>query len=193
MDIRNFFGAPKKAKTEADPPAPALTSSETGNGAAGTPNAVANSPAKKAKVMCDEAPAADGRKPKRSIIEDDDDTEANAENKAHEPVKQTPANAIEKVKSPQKQSNTPVKTQASLGFNAAAKSDKVGGIPKELAEFVTWAPEAHIPYSAVVETFEAVSRVSGRIDKENLFTKLFRAAIHTTPSGMECAKLNLAA
>jgi DNA ligase 1 len=41
-----------------------------------------------------------------------------------------------------------------------------------------------IPYLALVNTFEAVSEVSGRLDKENLFCKLFREVIATCPSDL---------
>ena len=59
--------------------------------------------------------------------------------------------------------------------------------PREITDFITWNTGASVPYSAVVDTFDAVSRVSGRLDKENLFTKLFRAVIHSTPRGLTLA------
>jgi DNA ligase-1 len=36
-----------------------------------------------------------------------------------------------------------------------------------------------------VNTFEAVSKVSGRLDKESLFTKFFISVILTTPEDLE--------
>ncbi len=42
-----------------------------------------------------------------------------------------------------------------------------------------------IPFSALVNTFEAVSKVSGRLDKESLFTKFFISVILTTPEDLE--------
>lgn len=36
-----------------------------------------------------------------------------------------------------------------------------------------------------MNTFEAVSKVSGRLDKENLFTKFFISVILTTPEDLE--------
>ena len=44
---------------------------------------------------------------------------------------------------------------------------------------------AVVPYLALVRTFDEVSHVSGRIDKENLFEKLFRAVLLTSPGDLD--------
>lgn len=44
---------------------------------------------------------------------------------------------------------------------------------------------AVVPYLALVRTFDEVSQVSGRIDKENLFEKLFRAVMVTSPGDLD--------
>jgi len=81
-----------------------------------------------------------------------------------------------------------------LEKNAAAKSAISNGtiqdsmssdIPKELESIITWKAGEKVPYSAVVECFERVAAVSGRLDKENTLAKLFRAVILTTPAELE--------
>lgn len=37
----------------------------------------------------------------------------------------------------------------------------------------------------MVETFEEISQVGGRIEKENIFARLFRAVIATTPEDLD--------
>jgi hypothetical protein len=46
---------------------------------------------------------------------------------------------------------------------------------------ITWKKGESVPYLALVDTFEAISKVSGRLDKEALFCRLFRAVIASTP------------
>lgn len=58
-------------------------------------------------------------------------------------------------------------------------------IPKELRSIITWKANESVPYQALVDTFESISKVPGRLDKEELFTKLFRAVILTTPNDLE--------
>lgn len=48
----------------------------------------------------------------------------------------------------------------------------------------TWKSGESIPYSALVETFDNIASVSGRLDKEDIFCKLFKAVIKTTPSDL---------
>jgi ATP-dependent DNA ligase len=52
---------------------------------------------------------------------------------------------------------------------------------KEFDGLVTWGVGESIPYLALANTFEAVSKVPGRLDKESLLCRLFRAIIATTP------------
>lgn len=58
-------------------------------------------------------------------------------------------------------------------------------IPDDLADFVNWLPGEAVPYLALVEIFEEISKVSSRIEKENLFAKLFRSVIYTTPNDLD--------
>ena len=58
-------------------------------------------------------------------------------------------------------------------------------LPREIEDIVTWKFNENIPYTVVVDTFDAISRVSGRLDKEALFTKLFRAVILTNPNELD--------
>ena len=78
--------------------------------------------------------------------------------------------------------------------NALAKKDISGttmkesmsvDIPKELESLITWKAGEKVPYAAVVDCFERVSSVSGRLDKENMLARLFRAIILTSPSELE--------
>ncbi len=56
---------------------------------------------------------------------------------------------------------------------------------KTVRDFITWQPGESIPYSVVVNTFEEISKVGGRLDKENLMSKLFSAVLCTTPAELE--------
>jgi DNA ligase 1 len=69
--------------------------------------------------------------------------------------------------------------------NGGAVPLKAGGaIPSDLNDFVSWKVGDRIPYSAVCNTFEMISQVSGRLDKEACFTRLFRAVALTYPSDL---------
>ena len=48
----------------------------------------------------------------------------------------------------------------------------------------TWKSGESVPYSALVGTFDNIASVSGRLDKEDTFCKLFKAVIKTTPSDL---------
>jgi len=78
--------------------------------------------------------------------------------------------------------------------NAAAKRDISSGtiqdsmsatVPKELESIITWKAGEKVPYAAVVDCFERVAGVSGRLDKENMLARLFRAVILTSPAELE--------
>lgn len=58
-------------------------------------------------------------------------------------------------------------------------------IPKDIEEMITWKAGESVPYKALVDTFDQIERISGRIEKENLFAKLFKAVILTTPKDLE--------
>jgi DNA ligase-1 len=56
--------------------------------------------------------------------------------------------------------------------------------PSDLKDLITWKVGERIPYSAICNTFEKISQVSGRLDKESLFTRLFRAVVLTYPADL---------
>ena len=64
-------------------------------------------------------------------------------------------------------------------------SQELSVLPVDLADFVNWLPGEAIPYLALVEIFEEISKVSSRIEKENLFAKLFKSVIYTTPNDLD--------
>jgi DNA ligase-1 len=163
MDIRNFFGA-KKAKVEATTEAKIVNSAMTK--ADKTEDGKEDSAVDKAKDEIETSETSDtaANDSKTDVINDT-------------PVKTSPAN-----KTGAKQVLSPMKKTADNAVDADGSSS-IKDMPKELVDFITWKPLERIPYSAVVNTFDAISRVSGRLDKESCFTKLFRAAIHTTPAG----------
>lgn len=70
--------------------------------------------------------------------------------------------------------------------DTAVTSLKEKGVPPSAAlldfsDIITWKAGESIPYLALVDTFESISKVGGRLDKESLFCRLFRAVISTTP------------
>ena len=73
--------------------------------------------------------------------------------------------------------------------NPECKSDshecKDENIPADLADMITWKCGESVPYQVVVDTFDKVASVTGRLDKENLFCKLFRCVIVTTPADLD--------
>ena len=54
-------------------------------------------------------------------------------------------------------------------------------VSADISNIITWKAGESVPYLALVNTFEAISKVSGRLEKESLFCKLFQAVISTTP------------
>ena len=58
-------------------------------------------------------------------------------------------------------------------------------LPTDVQKIITWKNGEPVPYLAIVETFDEISRVSGRIEKENAFARLFRAVIATTPADLD--------
>jgi DNA ligase-1 len=49
---------------------------------------------------------------------------------------------------------------------------------------ITWKHGENVPYAALVSTFESVSLVSGRLEKESLFCRLFKSVILTKPDDL---------
>jgi DNA ligase N terminus len=70
---------------------------------------------------------------------------------------------------------------------ASVKSKGVGltAVSTDFSDIITWKAGESIPYLALVNTFEAISKISGRLEKEIFFCRLFRAIISTTPSELD--------
>lgn len=58
-------------------------------------------------------------------------------------------------------------------------------LPADVEKIITWKSGEPVPYLALVEIFEQISKVGGRLEKENLFSRLFRAVISTTPEDLD--------
>jgi DNA ligase-1 len=58
---------------------------------------------------------------------------------------------------------------------------------QQLKNSITWKPNDDVPYKFISEIFEAISCVSGRIEKENLLCTLFTAILITTPRDLDIA------
>lgn len=58
-------------------------------------------------------------------------------------------------------------------------------IPKQLLNIITWNSGDRIPYMALVQTFERIEAISSRLEKESLFSNLFRSIILTTPEDLD--------
>ena len=69
--------------------------------------------------------------------------------------------------------------------NSKITSTDSADIPKDVADIITWEAGEKVPYQAVCNCFEAVASVSGRLDKEAAFARLFRAVILTSPKELE--------
>lgn len=63
------------------------------------------------------------------------------------------------------------------------KSSTISGA--DFDDILSWKAGESIPYLALIDTFESISKISGRLEKESLFCKLFRAIIATTPSELD--------
>lgn len=118
---------------------------------------------------------------KRRIVKDDeDDTNANI---GFQLLDKSELNKTETIDSTDKIQN--VTMLSNKEAETAKKSCQlVSSIPKDVADFITWKKGESIPYSVLVDTFENIFKVSGRLDKERLFCKLFQSAILTTPSDL---------
>ena len=77
------------------------------------------------------------------------------------------------------------KVADSIEIVANDEAAATAAINADLSDIITWKAGESIPYLALVNTFEAISKVSGRLDKESLFCKLFRSIICTTPGELD--------
>lgn len=69
---------------------------------------------------------------------------------------------------------------------AASQSYSVAtDLPADVQKIITWKAGEPVPYLALVDIFEEISQTSGRLEKENLFARLFRAVISTTPDDLD--------
>jgi DNA ligase-1 len=89
--------------------------------------------------------------------------------------------AVDRVVVTEKTSDSP-ETAVSNQISCPVVSD---GLPSDVQKIITWKAGEPVPYMVLVEIFEEISRVSGRLEKENLFAKLFRAVIATTPADLD--------
>ena len=66
---------------------------------------------------------------------------------------------------------------------ASPVAERTGALklPQDVEDLITWKAGESVPYLALVNTFEAISKVGGRLDKEAQFCRLFRAVMATTP------------
>jgi DNA ligase-1 len=55
----------------------------------------------------------------------------------------------------------------------------------QIRNYIPCSPSQPLPYSALVDTFEAVSNSSGRLDKESFFSRLFASIILQCPRELE--------
>ena len=78
---------------------------------------------------------------------------------------------------------TDIETKAVDVVVASVKGKGIGltAAPTDFSDIITWKVGESIPYLALVNTFEAISKISGRLEKESFFCRLFRAIISTTP------------
>jgi len=117
---------------------------------------------------------------KMVIEDDDDDDEGSSEN---QPVTAaaapTPAPSAVETKT-----KAPAAAAAAAAVVEQATNATAEAIPSELKDVITWKAGESVPYLAIVNIFERVSAVSGRLEKENLFCKLFRAVILMTPTDL---------
>ena len=153
MDIRNFFGSRKVAAKQA---------SENGQTLVNT-------------AIDDCESTVPAKRPVSKVIKDDDEELENRDVRAERDENLAAAHVVDTTSKP-KESCEPIRADVPT---ATAKLS--GGIPKDLENFITWKPGENVPYLALVDIFESISKVSGRIEKEGLFSKLFRAVILTTP------------
>lgn len=82
----------------------------------------------------------------------------------------------------------PAITKPSAATTSSNKFQRslLNGRQQEAQEkFVTWREGESVPYAKVVEVFEEIAAVSGRLEKENLMSKLFTAVLTTTPADLE--------
>lgn len=105
----------------------------------------------------------------KRVIQDDEDNET-------EMTSSTPAAKVEKTSEHESKEN--------FANGGAAPPTAAGSIPSDLKGLVSWKVGDRIPYSAICNTFEMISQVSGRLDKEACFTRLFRAVALTYPSDL---------
>jgi DNA ligase-1 len=58
-------------------------------------------------------------------------------------------------------------------------------IPEDVRELISWEAGQSVPYKAVTDTFDKIEQLSGRLDKESAFRRLFAAVVATTPSDLD--------
>lgn len=67
-------------------------------------------------------------------------------------------------------------------YNSQYRGDSL--IPVDLQEIITWGKGEPVPYSAVATAFDKIAANSGRLVKESVLSKLYRAVTLTTPEDL---------
>jgi DNA ligase-1 len=79
----------------------------------------------------------------------------------------------------------PISDSASSPPKAENHQVELSELPDDLKSFIFWEKGEKIPYRALTETFDKISSLSGRLEKEAAFAKLFMAVVVTTPDNLE--------
>ena len=202
MDIRNFFGQPRSQAKAVSVQSGLVTEEATQN-------------SKKSDGAVDCKPGTSNSFRKRRIVDDDDDendscshntpdisetVEIKSISSDGKSFKLSLSQASDVQSSSQEVQTTDIKVASDITtkkVNVSMMKDKTTvnmseatvkttrKPPRDVEEIVSWKAGEHVPYSALVDTFDAVSKATGRLDKENLFCRLFRAVIITTPEDLD--------
>lgn len=178
MDIRNFFGDKKAAVAKSSTPATIKDN---------------NTKSCRRKSIIDDDGSADETESVSKLTSDIIFATTSEESSADIVPKGAPSSSAmttivhcSKVESVQ--SHTAVATAEVMESTSSCTKSKVtvsSTINADVSDTITWKAGESIPYLALVNTFEAISKVGGRLDKESLFCKLFRAIISTTPGELD--------
>jgi DNA ligase-1 len=166
MDIRSFFGGKGAPKSNENEPTaiPKASSSKTSSEKDNAPNGVK-------KAVSEE---------KENTLESQSGG-PNTANKSTEKEGSSKAESGSSTASASSSADPP----SSGSSSSTVTTEDVTDIPPAVKKIITWKAGDKIPYSAVVNTFDAVSKVSGRLEKEGLFARLFQAVLLTSPSELE--------
>jgi DNA ligase-1 len=180
MDIRNFFGGGKQKPTTAD----ADRKEET-----------ERKPAKSRKIICDDEDEEghDTGKEGKENSASSDSKAAAATSSGGEPNQTKTSSdrvgneAKDDTNSKDEPKDTSAKKIGGIGVKSGNEGDATREMPKDVSSLITWKEGENVPFSALVETFDKISNVSGRLEKEGLFIKLYRAIMASSPKDLDTA------